>query len=140
MKKLNDRFAKLKDYLKSNDKAGKEKPDKAELEQAARNGGYLRLSAKDYLSEHPSWVIRKATVRGLSVHEKLPTMTVQAQNLSSKPSLHPEPMEIRAAPDERAVKEFQAKLGQALKDKMGEALNDKLGDDDTENLIKDLFK
>ena len=49
-------------------------------------------------------------------------------------------MEIKASPDERAVKEFQAKLGQALKDKMGEALNDKLGGDDKGSLIRDLFK
>ena len=140
VKRLNDRFAKLKDYLKSGDPAAKKEPDKADLEQMAQNRGYLRLSAKDYLAEYPVWVIRQATVRGLTVHEELPPMTVEAQDLSSHPSLHPEPMTIKASPDEQAVKEFQAKLAEDLKQKAGDALRGKVDDEAKGGLIKDIFK
>ena len=140
VKKLNERFTKLKDYLKSSDPANKKEPDEATLEQTARARGYLRLSAKEYLTEHPMWVIRQATIRGLAVHEELPTMTVEGRDLSSHPSLHPEPMVIKASPDEQAVKEFQAKLEGALEKKVGEALKDKIGEDGEKNLIKDIFK
>jgi len=140
VKKLNDRFAKLKEYLKSGEPGTKTKPSEADLEEMAKNVGYLRLSAKDYLSKHPVWVIRSATVRGLTVHEELPAMTVEAQDLSSHPSLHPEPMTIKASPDEEAVKEFQAKLAGDLKQKAGDALKDKVGDKAKGDLIKDILK
>ena len=140
VKKLNERFGKLKEYLKSGDPGAKTKPSEADLEQMAKNRGYLRLSAKDYLTKHPVWVIRRATVRGLSVHEELPSMTVEAQDLSSHPSLHPEPMSIKASPDEQAVKDFQAKLAGGLKQKAGDALKEKIGDEDKGGLIKSIFK
>ena len=67
-------------------------------------------------------------------------MTVEAQDLSSHPSLHPEPMTIKASPDEQAVKEFQAKLTGYLKEKAGDALKSKLDDKNTGDLIKNIFK
>ena len=67
-------------------------------------------------------------------------MTMEAQDLSSHPSLHPEPMTIKASPDEQAVKEFQAKLAEDLKQKVGNALKDKVDDEAKGGLFKDIFK
>ena len=140
VKKLNERFAKLKDYLKSGDPAGKEKPSKAELEQMARAHGFLRLSAREYLAEHPVWVIHKATVSGLIVHEELPAMTVEARDMSSHPSLYPETMTIEATPDEQAVKEFMAKGAGAVQKEISKALKDKASEGAKDGLLKDIFK
>lgn len=108
IKKFDERLRKVTEYLKSDDPGEdiSDKPDKAKLAEQARLKGYLRLSAADVLTRHPTWVLRIARVSKLSISPNFPTWCIEGRNLSSHPSLHPEPMELKAVPDEDALKAF----------------------------------
>ena len=105
IKRFNERLQKLSEYLESEEPETAE-PDKDELAAQAKAMGYLRLSAKDYLTKRPTWVIRQIKVSRIELREDLPTFTVEGKNLSSHPSLLPEKMELSARPDEDALKAF----------------------------------
>ncbi|MDY6913451.1 MAG: hypothetical protein SVT52_03205 [Planctomycetota bacterium] len=108
IKKFNERLKKLQEYLKSDDP--KAQPDDADrLARRAKAMGYLRLSAKGYLTGSPTWVIREIKVSQIALRPSLPTFIVEGKNLSSHPSLHPEEMELSAKPDKDALKAFGAK-------------------------------
>lgn len=109
IKKFNERLQKIMDYLKSDDAGAADMPDEDMLAEQARLRGYLRFSAKDVLTRRPTWVLRTAKVSRLSVSPSFPTWRIEGRNLSSHPSLHPEPMELKAVPDEDALKEFLQK-------------------------------
>jgi len=107
IKKFNERLRKVTEYLKSDDPGDEDDlPDKAKLAEQARLKGYLRLSAADVLTRHPTWDLRIARVSKLSISPAFPTWRIEGRNLSSHPSLHPEPMELKAVPDEDALKAF----------------------------------
>jgi len=127
VKKFNERLQQLRKYLESDE------PDKEALARKTKAMGYLRLSARDYLSEHPTWVIRQITVGRIELRPDLPTLTAEGKNLSSHPSLYPEEIELRAYPDEDALKAFLAK---ALTGDAKTNIEEKLKD----NLLDGLFK
>ncbi len=126
IKKFNERLRKLREYLKS-DEAEASEPDAEALARRARALGYLKLSAKKYLAQSPTWVVRDVKVSRIQLRPDLPTFTVEGKNLSSHPSLLlPEKMALSAKPDEEALKEFLIKsTGQ--KDKTGGLLEGILG-------------
>ena len=127
-KKLHERIQKLKDYLQNEEPQTAEgPPDKERLKEEARLRGYLRLSAKDYLAKRPTWVIRHAKVGGVEVAKGLPGITVEARELSSHPSLHPEKMELKAYPDEDIAKQLKEGIfGKGDKD-LGKKVEEGLG-------------
>ncbi len=109
IEKYNKRLQKLRDYLKS-DEAEASEPDAEALARRARAMGYLKLSAKNYLAQSPTWVVRDVKVSRIQLRPDLPTFTVEGKNLSSHPSLLlPEKMALSAKPDEEALKEFLIK-------------------------------
>ncbi len=109
VKRFNKRLGKLRDYLESEETDPGE-PDKDKLAKRAKARGYLRLSAKDYLTKHPTWVIREIRVSQIELRPDLPTFTAAGKDLSSHPSLHPEKMKLSARPDEDALKKFLTRL------------------------------
>lgn len=111
VKKFNERLQKLQEFLKSDDPGATQTdtPDKNALARKAKAMGYLKLSAKEYLSKHPTWVIRQITVNQIELRPSLPTFTAEGKNLSSHPSLYPEKMELKALPDKNALKTFLTK-------------------------------
>jgi len=113
-KRLNDKVQKIREFLKSGDAAGKQ-PSKGDLEAEARLRGYLSLSAQDYLAKHPTWVVKDLKITGLEVYKDLPGVTVEGHNLSNAPSLYPEPMELKAYPEESITKMLEKGLMDTLK-------------------------
>ena len=113
-KRLNEKIQKIREYLKSDDAAGKV-PSKDDLEGEARLRGYLRLSAKDYLARHPTWVVRNVKLTGVEVYKDLPGVTIEGHNLSSHPSLYPEKMDLKAYPEENVLKGLEKGLWDTLK-------------------------
>lgn len=105
IKKFNERLQKLRDYLES-DEPTSDQPDKDELVDRAKAVGYLKLSAKDYLAKHPTWVIRQIIVSKIELRPDLPTFTAEGKNLSSHPSLYGGKAELSAKPDDEALKAF----------------------------------
>ena len=124
VKRFNERLQKVRDYLESEDPDAAE-PDKQDLAERAKAMGYLRLSAKDYLTRRPTWVIREIRVSQIELRPDLPTFTAEGKDLSSHPSLHPEKMELSARPDEDALKAFLA--AHVGGEKMGGLLGGLLG-------------
>ena len=108
IKKFNKLLKQVTEYLKSDDPA-KDKPDEAKLAEIIRRKGYLKMSAKDVLTKHPTWVIRTTRITKFSISDDFPTWRIEASNLSSHPSLHPEPMELKAVPDPEVLKAFMEK-------------------------------
>ncbi|MGB2936768.1 MAG: hypothetical protein WBD05_01010, partial [Phycisphaerae bacterium] len=110
-KRLHEKVQKLREYLKSNEPDTEaEQPDKERLAEEARRRGYLRLSAKDYLARHPTWVIRDLVIRNVKVTDELPGLTIEGKNLSSHPSLLPEKAELKAKVDEDALESLKKGL------------------------------
>ena len=111
VKKFNERLQKLREFLESDDPGATQSdmPDKDALARKAKALGYLKLSAKDYLAKHPTWVIRQIKIDKIELRPNLPTFTVEGKNLSSHPSLYPEKMELIARPDKDALKAFLTK-------------------------------
>ncbi len=126
IKKFNKRLQKLREYLKS-DEAEASEPDTDAIAKRARALGYLKMSAKDYLTKKPTWVISNIKISHIELTPTLPTFVVEGKNISSHPSLLlPEKMALSAKPDEEALKDFLLKsVGQ--KDKMGGLLEGILG-------------
>lgn len=104
IKKFNKRLQKLREFLESEDQA--DQPDKDALARKAKAMGYLKLSAKDYLTSHPTWVIRQIKISKIELRPDLPTFTAEGKNLSSHPSLYPDKMKLQARPDVDALKAF----------------------------------
>lgn len=127
-RKLHERIQELKGYLEKKEADTQEgPPDKEKLKEEARLRGYLRLSAKDCLARRPTWVVRFIKVGQVEVVEGLPGITLEARELSSHPSLHPEKMELKAYPNEDILKQFTEGLfGKGGKD-LGEKVKDGLG-------------
>ena len=113
-KRLNEKIQKVREYLKSDDAAGKV-PSTGDLEAEARLRGYLRLSAKDYLTRHPTWVVRNVKLTGVEVYKDLPGVTIEGHNLSSHPSLYPEKMDLKAYPEENVLKSLEKGLWDTIK-------------------------
>lgn len=110
-KRLHEKVQKLREYLKGNEPDTEaEQPDKERLAEEARRRGYLRLSAKDYLARHPTWVIRDLVIRNVKVTDELPGLTIEGKNLSSHPSLLPEKAELKAKVDEDALESLKKGL------------------------------
>ena len=101
-KRLNEKIQKLKEFLQS-DESAKQAPSKDDLEEEARLRGYLRLSAQESLARHPTWVVRNMKLTGVKVHPDLPGVTIEGHNLSSRPSLYPEKMELKVYPEENVL-------------------------------------
>ena len=65
--------------------------------ELAKNQGYLSLSARDLLAEHPTWTIRKVVVDGIVIKEGLAPQKLECENLSSHPELEKQPMSVKLA-------------------------------------------
>jgi len=145
IKRANEKFQKLREYLKSDDPAKKDPAAQEDLAERARAEGYLRLSAKDVLTKRPSWVIRKLTVSRIEVLPDAPTFTAEGANLSSHPSLHPEKIELKARPDKDQLTKLPGagkilgRLGDLLGGKKDDASR-KDGDDKKKGLLDGLLK
>jgi hypothetical protein len=133
VKDIREKIKKLNDFLDSNDPQAK--GDKAEgeklshkerLKKEAELKGYLNLSAQDILSKHPAWLIRKISIKKMSVNEQLPTMIVEGENICSAPSLIEEKRSIKVRPDEEAVAEMKKKLGGGILQKAKEGISSKV--------------
>jgi len=130
IERFNDLLKKLKEHLESEDPAKDpaEEPDKEELQRRAKAEGYLRLSAKDYLVERPTWVIREAKVTRIEITPELPPFTLRATDISSHPSLHDKKMTLEALPDKEALDKFlKDQAGGLLKGVLGGKKDDKDG-------------
>jgi len=91
-KRILDRMKKLSDYLESSDPTeADEEARRRRLARQAKARGYLHLSAKDFLTRRPAWVIRDSTI-DLGPSGSAPALTLMVKNLSSHPSLHDEPV------------------------------------------------
>ena len=91
-RKILDRVKKLSEYLKSSDPSEADEDARRRcLARQAKADGYLHLSAKDFLTRRPAWVIRDATI-DLGPSGSAPALTLTVRNLSSQPSLHDEPV------------------------------------------------
>lgn len=92
-RKYEEYLKKLKEYLdkrKTRQQEDEEADEKARerLRREARNRGYLALSAKDLLTDKPTWVIEEINVKGLPI--ALGESTVQdihVANLTSHPEI-----------------------------------------------------
>lgn len=142
VKDIKEKIQKLNEFLDSNDpnaESAHTGPDdkpltlKERLKKEAELKGYLKLSAKDSLSKHPSWLIRKITVNQLEVNPQLPTMIVEGKNISSAPSLVEEKRSIIVKPDKESIKKITGNLGGGITD----SIKEKTGDIGTK--IKGLF-
>jgi len=118
IKKFNERLRKLTEYLNEDDpnQARSDEERLAKLARDIRSLGYLKLSAREFLTRNPTWIIRKVSVSQLELAPGFPTFTIEGKNLSSHPSLCPEPMSLKALPDIEALKKATAKSGGGLGD------------------------
>ena len=81
---------KLSEYIKSSDPSeADEDARRHRLAREAKARGYLGLSAKDFLTRRPAWVIRNSTI-DLGPSGSAPALTLTVRNLSSHPSLYDE--------------------------------------------------
>ena len=121
IKKFNERLKKLTEYLNEDDpnQAKTDEERLAKLARDIRSLGYLKLSAKEFLAKNPTWIIRKVSVTQLELAPGFPTFTIEGKNLSSHPSLCPEPMSLKALPDKDALKKITASSGNSLGNGLG---------------------
>jgi len=121
IKKFNERLKKLTEYLNEDDpnQAKTDEERLAKLARDLRSLGYLKLSAKEFLAKNPTWIIRKVSVTQLELAPGFPTFTIEGKNLSSHPSLCPEPMSLKALPDKDALKKITASSGNSLGNGLG---------------------
>ncbi len=133
IKEVKKKIDNLNKFLDSNDPAtavkdseDKKLSKKEMLKEKARLKGYLSLSAKDILSKHPTWLIRKISINKLSISPELPTMIVVGKNISSAPSLVTEKRSIVVKPDKEAIAELKKKFGGKTLDKIKEGVGSKL--------------
>jgi len=138
IKEIREQVKEINDYLDSNDPAAGSPTADGKTDQAtakerllaeARLRGYLSLSAKDALSKQPAWWIRLLAVKKLEVNQALPSMMVEAKNLSSAPSLLEEKRSITVKPDEEAIAALKKEAGSKIGNLVREKLGDKVGDD-----------
>lgn len=107
----------LMDFLSREDEKAKAgTPTEEELYASVDSRGQLLgLSAKKYLNESPTWVIRQLRVSQFRPAPKVPTFIIEGKNLSDRPSLYPEKMELKAIPDEDVAKDLKG-LGDTVQE------------------------
>lgn len=101
-KTIRNYLRKLQKYLEKREARKKpeeerEKEQKSQLREAAKDRGYLGLSAQDLLAKHPTWVIQKVEVEGVAFPGVKEPQNLEGKNLSSHPEYVPEPMSLRMA-------------------------------------------
>ncbi len=107
LKRTWERLQNLKEYL---EKRGSRKP-----RERAEADGYLSVSAREVLTEHPAWVIERIEIRNVLVMPELelPSFTIIGRYLSSNPGLMPD--------DQKASFEIpeHTELGLAIGNRLG---------------------
>ncbi len=133
IKRLKEKIDKVRDFLRKVDPA-KDEPSPEELAEAARLKGYLRLSAKDYLARHPTWVIRDLEASGVVLYEDLPTVTIRGKDLASHPSLYEKEASIDVRPEGDVAEQLKKGVWDKVREGAGKLLG---GGADEEDPTKD---
>jgi uncharacterized protein (TIGR03546 family) len=102
-----EKLEKLKDYLEKDDPAEQDDPveRRRRLTEQAKATGHLSLSAKDYLTKRPTWLIRLAEMQ-LDPAGPIPSFILKGENITSHPSLiRPDRMKLQVEADPEALRE-----------------------------------
>jgi uncharacterized protein (TIGR03546 family) len=132
IKRLKEKIGQVREFLRKVDPTGEE-PDPEKLNDEARLKGYLRLSAKDYLAKHPTWVVRDLQATGVVLYEDLPPVTIQGEHLASHPALYEKKASIAVRPEGDALEDVK----KGFMDKVREGTGKLLGGDEEEESPED---